>query len=428
MEIGEVFAGATRLRRRLVAALRRLDESHGVSLGWQAVIFVLALLATFTRRPDAFLHSQFYAEDTIWYGQAYNLHWLRSLVLPQAGYLQTFPRLVAGATLLFPLLWAPLIMNTVGAIVQVLPVTALLSRRCSTWGPLHLRIVMSIIYVAIPNAAEVHIVLTNAMWHLALLQLLMAFAEPPRNWQERASDLVLFSVGAISGPFCILMLLPVAIYWWLRRQPWTLVVASILFLGATAQAFFIHSYSRAPGMPLGAGFIEFLRLLAGSVFVDSMLGRGGPRLPVSLLLIAAAGGLTILVWGLWKAPLPFRLFALFAVITFAASLKDPLVFGPLPRWQLLAMVVWCRYWYYPSLLFLWSAAWCVTQGRGKLSQLAGSFVLLLMLAGAVRQWVYPPWPDHHYLNYVERFRGASPGQEVIIPVYPDGWNVDLIKQ
>jgi hypothetical protein len=159
-----------------------------------------------------------------------------------------------------------------------------------------------------------------------------------------------------------------------------------------------------------------------------MLGRGGPRLAVPLLLIAAAGGLTIFVWGLRKAPLPFRLYALFAVVTFAASLKDPLVFGPSPRWQLLALVSSCRYWYYPSLLFLWSAAWCVTQERDNFSRLAGSFVLLLMLAGSVRQWVYPPWPDHHYVNYVKRFRSASPGQEVVIPAYPEGWNVDLIKQ
>jgi len=271
-------------------------------------------------------------------------------------------------------------------------------------------------------------VLTNAMWHLALLQILITFAVPPRNWWERVSDLVLFLIGAISGPFCIMMFVPVTAYWWLRRQPWTLLVASIMFLGAVVQAICIASFTRAPGMPLGAGLTAFLRLLSGSIFIDSMTGGGGPRLPIPLLLISAVGGLAIVGWGLLKAPLPFRLYALFASITLAASLRAPLVSGPLPRWQLLAIETGCRYWYYPSLLFLWSAAWCVTQKRSTLMQFAGGGVFALMLIGAVRGWVYKPWPDRHYGAYVEQFNHARSGQEITIPIHPDGWHVELIKR
>ena len=66
-------------------------------------IFVAALFAIFTRLPGALLHPQFFAEDGwVWYEQAYNLHWLRSLFIPQAGCLYIFPRLVAGISLLFP--------------------------------------------------------------------------------------------------------------------------------------------------------------------------------------------------------------------------------------------------------------------------------------------------------------------------------------
>src|SRR5258708_1123949 len=147
-----------------------------LSFGWQAAVFVAVLVAIFSRLPGAFLHPQFFAEDGwIWYQQAYNLHWLRSLAIAQAGYLQTLPRLVAGLTLLLPMQWAPLIMNVAGAVIQALPVTALLSRRCTTWGPLPVRMIMAALYIAIPDAPEIHIVLTNAMWHLAVLQALLAF-------------------------------------------------------------------------------------------------------------------------------------------------------------------------------------------------------------------------------------------------------------
>src|ERR1700733_6052297 len=152
---------------------RKAEAQDGLSFGWQIVVFVAVLVAIFSRLPGALLHPQFFAEDGwVWYQQAYNLGWLRSLLITQAGYLQTLPRLVADLTLLFPMQWAPLIMNLAGAVVQALPVTALLSRRCIPWGPLPVRMLMSAVYIAIPNAPEVHIVLTNAMWHLAVLQAL----------------------------------------------------------------------------------------------------------------------------------------------------------------------------------------------------------------------------------------------------------------
>ena len=61
---------------------------EGIGFGWQAAVFLAALVAVFSRLPGAFLHPQFFAEDGwVWYQQAYNLHWLRSLGIAQAGYL-----------------------------------------------------------------------------------------------------------------------------------------------------------------------------------------------------------------------------------------------------------------------------------------------------------------------------------------------------
>jgi hypothetical protein len=128
---GEVIPATPEVR-----SLRfRFLTTSGIDPAWQPAVFLFSLLLVFSRLPGALFHAQFFAEDGwVWYQQAYNLHWLPSLGIAQAGYLQTLPRLVTGLVLLFPMQWAPLIMNLAGAAIQVLPVNALLSHRCSTWG------------------------------------------------------------------------------------------------------------------------------------------------------------------------------------------------------------------------------------------------------------------------------------------------------
>ena len=131
---------------------RTLEIQEGIGFRWQVAVFAVALIATFTRLPGALLHPQFFAEDGwVWYQQAYNLGWLRTLGITQAGLLHTLPRLAAGLALLFPMQWAPFIMNLAGAMVQVLPVSALLSRRCTPWGPLPVRILMAVLYIVSPT-------------------------------------------------------------------------------------------------------------------------------------------------------------------------------------------------------------------------------------------------------------------------------------
>jgi hypothetical protein len=404
---------------------------EGIGFGWQAAVFLAALGAVFSRLPGAFLHPQFFAEDGwVWYQQAYNLHWLRSLGIAQAGYLQTFPRLVTGVALLFPMQWAPLIMSLAGAVIQVLPVTALLSRRCAPWGPLRLRLLMAALYLATPDAPEIHIVLTNAMWHLAVLQALLAFSLPPLTWRGRVSDVLLFAIGAISGPFCLLLLPCIFAWWWIRRERWTLAVMGIALLGAAMQVLTILHSTRASQAPLGVTPLRLLRIMAGSIFIDSMTGTGGPYLRISLLIVAAIGGLTIMVWGWRSAPLAGRLYISFAILVLIACLRDPLLLpGTTPRWEVLANATGIRYWFLPSLMFLWSAAWCASGGESRLVRFAGLAVLLLTLVGVYREWSYPSWPASHWRADVARFQSLKPGDHMIFQVYdPGGRPMELIKR
>jgi hypothetical protein len=402
-----------------------------MTVRWQVVIFAVSLAAIFSRQPDLLLRAQFFAEDGwVWYQQAYNLHWLHSLAIPQAGYLQTLPRLVAGLTLLFPMQYAPLIMNLAGAVIQALPVTALLSRRCETWGPLPVRMLMAALYLAIPNAPEVHVVLTNAMWHLALLQGLLALSIPPLTWRGRVCDVFLFAIGSVSGPFCLLLLPVVAIYGWLQRQRWTWVVLTMLGIGAVVQIYTITHAVRSAGVPLGVTPLRFLRIVAGNIFIDSMIGSGGPNLWIPVLLLAAIGGFMVMLYGWRSAPPVGRLFSVFATLVFLAALRDPLLLpGSTPAWEVLAQVMGIRYWFFPSLMFLWLAVWCASAGKTRTVRFAGTAVLLLTLVGVVRKWSYPPWPQSHFNADVERFQALKSGERMRFAVYdPGGRTMELIKR
>ena len=295
----------------LAAWRRRAETEDDLSRGARCAVFALVLLALFTRRPALFLHAQFYAEDgRAWFAQAYNSGWRHSLTLPEGGYLNTLQRLVAGFALLVPFRWAPLLMAVAGLLIQALPVPVLLSARCRSWGTLPLRCVFAAIYVVLPNSLEVHVLLTNAQWHLALLLALIAFAEPPAGWWGRLFDVCLFAIGSVSGPFCIVLLPLMLIYGWMRKDSWSIVLAGLAAPGALLQLGLIATHARST-TALGATPLLFLRLLGGHVFTASMLGSSGlaswhGMVPLAVALLADVFGIGLLVYAMRWMSLALR--------------------------------------------------------------------------------------------------------------------------
>src|SRR5208282_3246621 len=119
------------------------------------VIFLLACTILITRRPDAILHAQFWAEDGhVWFADAFNFGGWTALFRTQDGYFQVLPRLAASLALLAPLRLAPLILNLVAIAIEALPVNLLLSLRSSVWGSLRYRALLAFVYLALPNCWE----------------------------------------------------------------------------------------------------------------------------------------------------------------------------------------------------------------------------------------------------------------------------------
>jgi len=422
--------------RRLVDTLNRreaaLASEPGLSFRGQLLALAVTLAALFSRCPYLFTHPQFYAEDgAVWYAQAYNTGWLHSLTLPEAGYLNTLQRLVAGPALLLPFADAPLFMTICGLLIQWLPVAILLSSRCRRWSPLSLRLLFAALYVAIPNAREIHVVLTNAQWHLAVAVLLLAFSTPPESLRARLFDIAVFLVTGFSGPFSVLLWPLLLFFWWRRRQPWSLVQLAVMSVGTLTQAVVIlHHHADRAHLPLGATPQLFIRMLGGNAFTAAIFGAYpfGSIAPFPLLLIAFLGGLALIAYTARSGTLELALFSVFCLLVFCAGLRSPLGTGTEPLWHGLAHTSSLRYWYFPMLAFVWSSAWCALYAKSRFFRAASTCILILMPIGIVADWHYRNYGDQHFAAYVQKFQAAPPGERILIPIIPKGTFMALIKK
>jgi hypothetical protein len=166
------------------------------------------------------------------------------------------------------------------------------------------------------------------------------------------------------------------------------------------------------------------------VFFSALLGENMLVFHEAALIaiLVSALGIGFLIYCALKANLELRLFICFSALLLAASLKSPLISGPLPLWQLLELISGDRYWFFPSLAFLWSLLWVATQQQPKLLRKLSLLALLLLCRGIPHDWKYPPFKDEHFAAYVQQFNAAAPGTTVAIPLNP-GWVImRLVKK
>lgn len=398
------------------------------------VILVLAAGAAmlFTRRPDALLNPQFWAEDgAVWYPQAYESG-VRSLTFPQVGYLQTAPRIAAVLVQPLPLLWAPAIFNAIALVIQLLPAAFLVSRRFSRFR-LSGRLLLAFLYLAAPNCGEVHVNITSSQWHLALLACLVVLAEPAASLGWRAFDLAVLLISGLSGPFAI-PLAPIALaLWWLKRDRARLLAAGVLSLGAAVQlAVLLATIGERTHAPRGASLALLVHILGRHVFWGAVEGASHPFTTLvghHLLLFSAAAlaGVATLAYALWRGPLELRAFILFSWIVLAASLMHPQVSVADPQWPVLANAAATRYWLFPMLAFFAALVWLLGD-RMRLIRTAAALALIASAAGVALDWRWPARVDYRFPERARAFEAAAPGATVVIPINPPGWRMRLVKR
>jgi hypothetical protein len=397
--------------------------------------FILIVTAIISRRPDAVLHAQFWAEDgTIWFASAYNLGPVHTLTLPQNGYFATFPRLAAAIATLVPLASAPLVMNLLAIFVQALPPVFLLTRRFAYIGGQPVRLLMAFLILAVPTSAEVHANATNSMAFLALLAFLVLVAAPPDTKAGRVFDVAILCLSGATGPFAVL-LLPVAfLMYWIRRRPWSAVLLGIECSAAVVQAVAIVTTAAGTrsSQALGATPMLLFRIVGGQVIVSPLLGMRflivRPAIANLVCAVAFAGALLLLVYVVRRAPLELRLFMVFTVTLLAAALRSPLASLTEPQWPVLTTPGAAgRYWLIPVISFFWVYVWMLGRQRPAVIRAVGALAIAAVLWTGHTYWRYQPFVNLNFTKYASEFRSVPAGQDFTIPINPQGWQLILHK-
>jgi hypothetical protein len=385
------------------------------------------------------LHAQFWAEDGIvWYRDAYTLGGLNALLLPRDGYFQTISRLTAALAQPLPLIAAPYLFNLVALFWQVLPAMYLVSPRVaplipSTWT----RLLLAFVYLALPNAIEVHVNVTNAQSHLALLALMLVLCPPgPSRW-ARAADAAILLLAGLSTIMCTFLVPVAAVMWYRRRTRWDAVV--LVLTGATGV---IQLVGLATGPdtrahdPLGASVELFLRIVGAQVVLSPLVGARGYEWIVEqrqnwVVLAAGVVGALVFACAALKGALELRLFLFFA----ACILGVALFFGQVQSagdgaWAvLLNPEAGARYFFFPSLAFVLSLLWMASRHHPPIARVTACGLLsVMLLVGILFDWRMPPLADLAFATHAERFERAPAGTHVLIPVNPEGSTMELVKR
>jgi hypothetical protein len=409
---------------------------------FQVAVFAVAFFIVVSRRPDAIMNAQFYAEDGwVWYPQAYQFG-LPSFFTPEAGYVHALIRTVTLFSLLFPFSLAPLVMNISAIVVQILPVNVFLSSRFSR-VPLWMRLLGSFVYLAIPNSQEIDANITNVQWHLALLACLVLLAQPPSNRRWRIFDAIVLVFTSFSSPIGILLIPAAAALWWKRRQPQSALSFGLLVPGAITELLVtLLGHQRPPALN-GPSLCRFIRILGGQIYLSAMAGwraqlvflkqQDAIRLitaandcPIDGLfyasLFAAAVGLTITIYALLYAPFEVKVFVLFCFSVLGLALARPLAGAPgnFPQWGYLCYPGRAgRYYFFPMLAFFASLAWAATnRASPAVIRYVVILPLILLPYGIQQDWQYDAFQDLHFPSYAEKFEHASAGTTLTIPINP----------
>lgn len=422
-------------------ALFLLEVKPTHRLWFQLSIWVAGLAIIFSRRPDAILNAQFWAEDgQRWYADAYQFG-VRCLLIPDelGGYFHSVSRLSALTALLFPFSMAPLAMNLFAIAIQILPASVFLSSRFSNivlWK----RLLAAFVYFALPNTYEVNANTTTIQWHLALLACALLLAPSQRSGKWMVFDGVALTLTSLDSPAGVVLLPVAAVVWWLRRSRGSAISLVMLLPGALIQGVTIWLSHARPVAENGANWHRLVRILGGQIFMSPLLGnmtllhmtwRHFPDYVYARVVVAFVIGLAVVLYALRYAPAEIKLFILFGFVVLSLSLAHPIPgLAPQPQWELLAFPGHGnRYYFLPSIAFLVALAW-IANSATKIPRRIAAVLLLMLPLGIVRDWRYPDFADLNFKAYAAKFEAAPPGTKVYIPLNPVNdahWTLELTK-
>jgi hypothetical protein len=405
------------------------------------LIALAGFLIIFSRRPDAILNAQFWAEDgQRWYADAYQFG-LRCLLIPDelGGYFHSVSRLSALLSLMVPFSLAPLVMNLSAIAIQILPASVFLSSRFSNIS-LPKRLAIAFVYFALPNTYEVNANATTIQWHLGLLACMVLLAPSTRSWKWHVFDVIVLVLISLDSPVGVVLLPLAGAVWWMRRSRGSAISLALLLPGAVIQGLTVLLSRSRPVAPNGANLHFLIRILGGQIFLSPLLGnmtllhmtwRHFPNYVFAREMIAFVIGLAILLYALRYAPAELKLFILFGFAVLSLSLAHPIPgTSPQPMWEIMSFPGHGnRYYFLPSVAFMAALVW-IASSAPKTPRWIAWLLLMMLPLGIVRDWRYPDFADLHFREYASKFEASPSGTKMTIPLNPVNaahWTMELVK-
>ncbi|HXX81220.1 MAG TPA: hypothetical protein VEI46_06695, partial [Thermodesulfovibrionales bacterium] len=249
---------------------KRADLAERVVLNpdWRLYIVAVAVafLVIVLRRPDAILNPQFFAEDgKMFYADAYNKG-ITALFLPWCGYLDGFGRIIATFSQLFPLHWAPLLFNLSVALIRLLTVGLIISPRFSaSVSDIRVRLLLSFLFLALPNSWEANAGLATIKFHLAFLAFIVITVKGNDKPWHRILDGGIILMSGLTGPCSILLTPLAALVWFIRRNKRSLILFVLIGVCAIIQGMIFIMSSARPQRILGATPELFVKILSTQI-------------------------------------------------------------------------------------------------------------------------------------------------------------------
>jgi hypothetical protein len=424
-------------KSRISQVFRRIERflgRHPQTVIWS--VLAAGALVALTRRPETVTEPQFWAEDgKYWYADAYNHGPFEHLFYLYGGYFVPLYRLVASVSLLLPFHVAPLFFNLVALGVMLLPLVLINSSRLRHIIPYRsLALLISFIYIAVPNGAEVFANLTNIQWHLGFASLLVLLAQPAKTLAWRIFDIGILVATGLSGPL-VIMLFPIAFFlWWRERKRHHFIYMAVLAVLSVIQAvciFLLSSLDRVGGQP-DADLLNLIKMIVGQVFMGGILGQKNVDLfygQTWALVLVLMIGLSLVAYAVIKGPLWLKLFnaySLILIVSMLVSLKPTKDFDT--WWGLTNPGGGQRYWYIPILVWLATLLWLALAARQRVARVVAAGALVLLFAVGIPQgWRIAPFPDLNFPFYAQQFEQLPRGAKYSVPINP-AWEMVLIKK
>lgn len=407
------------------------------------IVFLLASFVTVFRRVEVITDPQFYAEDGVfWYTEAYHSdNWFLPFLTPKQAYFQTISRIGALVALPFDIQYAPLIFNSIAIFITVLPVVFFLSSRFQALIPkISYRVFLSLMYLCLPGASEVHANLTNAHWHLALLMILVILAPVGKTLFWKIFDGMSLFIAGLSGPFVFfaLPIFVISLYCtYVKEKKFPVAVLALTFL-IQMYSFFFMLDTGAPrsNAPLGVSIVNFSTILGGNVFLKGMLG---PQLTNEIRdwrlwengifpVITSLLGLLVLGYFFRTARLEARLFVGFLFLVFIGSLISPQAHVTEPQWEVMSGGSAGRYYYLPIIGWITAlASLAILEKKTVLKIVFSLSILCFSFVAVPKDYEVKKLRNYHFREQVAEFHALPKGESFSFKI-PPGWHMTLEKK